>query len=86
VLGKVLFTHLGAEDRFIFSDPMHDAGKPARVVHLRMIADHVVNFFGINNRGDVVEQLIGKLPFDRIDECHFLIQDQKCVVSRPFMG
>ena len=49
--------------RFVFSDSVHHPRQAAGMVHFRVIADHNIDFLGIDNLGDIVEQLIGKLAF-----------------------
>ncbi len=86
MLREILVAHLGAIDGFIFSDPVHHSGKPPRVVHFRVVTDHVVNLLGIYDLTDVMNQFVGKLLFYRIYQSNFLIQDEKGIVGRSLFG
>ena len=86
MLLQVAGAHLGAIQRLVLANPVHDPGQPPRVVHLRVIADHQIDLFGIDNSGDIVQHLVREFFFDRIDQGHLLIHDQKRVVGRSLVG
>ena len=73
--GKILHAHFGAVNRLIFTNPMHDPRQGAGMIHFSMVADDPINFFWINNVGNVLEHGIGKVTFDRIDEGDFFIEN-----------
>ena len=65
---------------------MHDPGQSAGMVHLRMIADHIINFFGVDDLSNAVQKVIGEFLFDRVDQGHFFIQDQIGVIGGTLRG
>ena len=57
------------------------------MVHFRVVADHVIDFLGIDNLGDVANQLVGERGLHRVDQGHFLVNDQKRIVAgAPIRG
>ena len=86
MLFEVLGAHLGAEERLVFTNAVHDPRQPARVVHLGVIADHQVDLSGIHDLGDIVQHLVGELLLDRIDQRNFFVHHQKRVVGRSPVG
>ena len=76
--------HFGTVDRFVGTDEVEYLGKGARVVHLRMVADNEIDFSGVDDLSDVVQELIGEGLLHRINEHHLVvINDQKGVVACP---
>ena len=86
MLFQVLGTHLGAVKGFVFADAVHDPRQTAGMVHFRMVADHQVDFPRVHDLGDVVQQLVRKFPFDRVDQGDLFIHHQKSVVGRSLVG
>ena len=70
---KVFIPHFGTVYGFFFSDPMHHQGQTAGMIHLSMIADDIVNLFGINNLRNIFHEFIEKFLFNGIDQDYFLI-------------
>ena len=54
------------------------------MVRLNVLTDNVVNFRGINNRADTVQQLFGEVRSHRINEGHFLINNQIRIIGATF--
>jgi hypothetical protein len=84
--GQILGAHFGAVDRFFFADAVHDARQPAGVIHFGVIADHEIDFGRIEDLRNIGQQLVAELFFNRIDQSHLLIDDQKSVVACPQGG
>ena len=79
--GQVLGSHFGAIQGLVLPDAVHDAWQAARVIHLCVVADHDIDLAWIDDAGNVVQQLVGELMFDRIDQGHFLIDDQIRIIA-----
>ena len=56
------------------------------MIHLRVVADEICDFFRIDDPADVMNKLVGKFLFDSIDQGCFLIQYKIGVVGGPGFG
>jgi len=56
---------------------VHQPLQAARVIHLGMIADHIVDLLGVDDLLELPEPFMGKILFDRIDQNRFFIFDEE---------
>ena len=56
------------------------------MVHFRVVADHQVDFFRIDNPRDIIQHLVREFFFDRVDQGDLLIHDEKSIVGRSLVS
>ena len=56
------------------------------MVHFGVVADDVIDFFRVDHRTDIGQELISKRPFNRVNEGYFFVNDQIGVIGGALIG